>query len=127
MKKSSIFLLLTGDLLALLLVTLFGFQTHETLGTAGWRIFSTFIPLCVAWGLIGYPVGVFRLADASNPRRLWLPVWGMVLAAPMAGWLRGLWLQQPVIPIFVIVIGGFSAVGLLLWRALFLGLQRWMK
>ena len=52
-------------------------------------------------------------------RQLWRPFWAMVLAAPLASWLRGVWLNAPIMPIFVLVLGGFSALGILAWRAVY--------
>jgi ABC-type xylose transport system permease subunit len=43
----------------------------------------------------------------------------MVLAAPMAGWMRGMILNAPILPLFVIILGGVSALGMLVWRGLF--------
>jgi len=43
----------------------------------------------------------------------------MVLAGPMVGWLRGVWLGQVILPIFVVVLGGISALAILAWRAIF--------
>jgi len=119
MKSSSTVWLLIGDIFVLGLVTLYGFASHDELGTAGSRMLTTFIPLVGAWILISPWLGVFKAEYAANPRQLWRPFWAMVLAGPMAAWLRGAWMQRPILPLFVVVLGGVSALALLAWRALY--------
>lgn len=116
--------LIFGDILALGLVTVFGFMSHGMLETAGWRMLTTFIPLMISWFFVGVPAGLFKLDDARDWRKLWMPFWGMVFASPMAAVLRGFWLDSPILPIFVIILGGFSALAILTWRVLFWGLSR---
>lgn len=112
--------LIAGDLVVLLLVTLYGFASHNTLATAGTRLLTTFIPLVVGWALVGPHLGVYDPARSTDPRQLWRPFWGMLLAAPLAVWLRGVLLgMQPILPLLVIVLGGVSALGLLAWRSLY--------
>jgi Protein of unknown function (DUF3054) len=112
-------ILLIGDMFTLLLVTLFGFARHGTMGTAGARMLATFVPLVIAWLLIAPHLHVFQEAVSSDWKELWRPFWAMVLAAPLAAWLRGVWLDAPILPIFVVVLGGVSALALLAWRALY--------
>jgi hypothetical protein len=42
----------------------------------------------------------------------------------MAAVLRGLMLNAPIIPIFAIVLGAASALGMVVWRALYFLLNR---
>ena len=119
MKESRILGVIAGDSITLALVTLVGFATHDELGTAGFRLLTTFIPLLVAWLLVAPHLGVFDPQRLREPLQLWRPFWAMILAAPLAGWLRGAWLNAPVIPIFVAVLGGVSALALLLWRSIY--------
>jgi len=107
-----------GDLLVLALVTLLGFATHGELSTAGPRMLSTFIPLCVAWGLVAPWLGLFTPAIAQDARQLWRPALAAVLAAPLAGWLRGFWLNAPILPVFILVIAAIMALSLVLWRGI---------
>lgn len=115
-----IVILLVGDVVTLGLVTVFGFATHGTFETAGMRMLSTYIPLVVAWLLVAPHLGAFDLQGVKKTRNLWRPFWAMVIAGPMAAWLRGAWLNAPILPIFVVVLGGFSALGLLFWRSIYL-------
>ncbi|HSF82532.1 MAG TPA: DUF3054 domain-containing protein [Anaerolineales bacterium] len=111
--------LILGDIITLGLVTVYGFASHNELGTAGWRILTTFVPLLVAWILISPHLGVFEVARVFDPRQLWRPFWAMVLAGPLAAWIRGAWLNTPIQPVFVLIIGGVSALAILAWRFLF--------
>jgi hypothetical protein len=119
MNGQSRTLLVVGDIVTLVVVTVFGFATHGTLGSAGARILATFVPLLIAWAAVAPFLGVYDLEQARDPRRLWRPLWAMVLAAPLASWLRGVMLGAPILPTFVLVIGGVSALGILAWRSLY--------
>lgn len=119
MKNARIMGVLAGDAITLALVTLAGFATHNELGSAGFRMLTTFIPLLVAWLLLAPHLMVYNPRCYNNPAQLWRPFWAMVLAAPLAGWLRGFWLNAPIIPIFVLVLGGISSLALLAWRSLY--------
>ena len=108
--------LIIGDILTLGTVTLAGFASHGTVGTAGSRMFTTFLPLVAAWFLIAPHLGSYDYQVVINWKEIWRPFWSMVLAAPMAAWLRGLILGAPILPLFVIILGGVSALGILIWR-----------
>jgi hypothetical protein len=115
--------LLVGDALVLAVMTVAGFASHDLLGpegASGPRMLATFFPFFAAWLLIGPHLGVFDRTKVSDARQLWRPFWAMVLAAPLAAWLRGVWLGSPVLPVFVAVVGGLNAVALLVWRTLYL-------
>jgi hypothetical protein len=116
MKMSPVRWMLLGDILVLALVTFFGFASHNELGTAGLRMLSTFIPLVIGWLIIAPYLGVYKPAIIRDPRQLWRPFWAMILSAPMVAWIRGVWLQTPILPIFVVILGGISALALLVWR-----------
>lgn len=111
--------LILGDVLMLGLVTIFGFASHGTLWTASWRMVTTFLPLMISWICLASPARLFNLESAQHGGNLWKPLWGMLFASTMAAVLRGLWLQMPIQPIFVLVLGGVSALAIFLWRSLF--------
>jgi hypothetical protein len=115
--KIRIFLLL-GDALVVGAVTLYGFAAHEELGTAGWRMLTTFLPLLAAWLMIAPHLQVFVPERAADYRQLWRPFLAAWFAAPMAGWLRAIWLGTAVVPVFILVLAGVSSIGLLIWRGL---------
>lgn len=108
--------LIAGDVLAVLVVSIIGFASHNS--AINWRIFTTYLPLLAAWGVIAPWVGVYQPDYANQAGQVWRPVLAAFFAAPMAAWLRGVWLNQPVIPIFVFVLGGSAALGMLIWRLL---------
>ncbi|MGD2158976.1 MAG: DUF3054 domain-containing protein [Anaerolineales bacterium] len=112
-------ILIIGDVLIILLITIMGFASHGTLDTAGGRMLTTFIPFVLAWFLVAPFLGIYDVSQLSQPAQLWRPFWSMVLAAPMGALLRGLWQNRPIIPTFVLVIGGISSLAILAWRAFF--------
>lgn len=113
-------ILLAGDMVTFALVTIFGFATHGTLDSAGMRMLSTFLPVLVAWLLFAPFFGVYQPGMAAEFRNLWRPFLAMVLAAPFAAWLRGVWLGTVILPIFVVVLGGICALAVLAWRGFYL-------
>lgn len=117
-------LLAAGDILVLGLVTVYGFASHNQLDTAGSRMLTTFIPLLLSWFLVSPHLEVFDLQRAAQPRQLWRPFWAMILAAPMAVFIRAVMLNTAVNPIFVVILGGVAALALLAWRFLFLWIVR---
>lgn len=112
--------LLIGDAITLGLVTVIGFASHDRLGTAGLRIMTTYLPLLVAWMLIAPHLKALEVKSAADVHQLWRPVWAMFLTAPLAAFLRSLWLDNPILPVFVIVLGGTSALAILIWRSIYL-------
>ena len=108
--------LIVGDILVLALVTLSGFARHGTLGSAGARMLATFIPLLVGWLAVGPLFGLYHLETIWQPAQLWRPFWAGVVCAPLAGVLRGAWLNAPVLPVFVVVLGGITSIAMLAWR-----------
>jgi hypothetical protein len=119
-RKAQISTLVIGDVVTIALVTGIGFAMHGTLGTAGFRMLTTFVPLLIAWIAVAPFLGAYDPGRAMDAPQLWRPFWAMVLAAPLAGWLRGVWLNAPILWLFVLVLGGFSALGILAWRALYI-------
>ncbi len=119
---------LIGDTLILALVTVIGAAQHNTLGSGMGHLLATFVPMLIAWLLTAPFLGAFDLQKMGNASQLWRPFWAMILAAPLGTLLRGLWLGRPIDPIFVIVIGGISALSLLGWRAVArLYIIRWLR
>ena len=117
--SARVYIILVGDALTLAIVTLFGFASHGTLDTAGSRMLTTFLPLMVAWLLVAPHLRVFDAELAVDAPQLWRPFWAMILAAPLAAWLRGAWLDAPILPVFVLVLGGIAALAILVWRGVF--------
>jgi hypothetical protein len=111
--------LLVGDVVIILLMTLYGFFSHQMLPTVGTRLWSTFVPWVFAWLLVAPNLGAFNKEKVTQPRQLWRPFWAMILASPIGGFLRALWLSENTTPLFVVIFGGFCALGILAWRAIY--------
>jgi hypothetical protein len=113
-------ILILGDLLAIALITVFGFVTH---GEAGLdflpRMAAIYFPLSISWFLLAPALGLFQPETTSGPKQLWRPALVALFAAPLATVLRGLILNAPIIPIFAVVLAVTSALGMVLWRGLY--------
>jgi hypothetical protein len=126
-----------GDALTLLIVTLIGFATHGESNLSFLpRILATFVPLLVAWFLIAYWFGLLtptrpplarhpvranakHLGDVPKAEGVLTAGLAMLFAGPLAIVLRGLILNAPIIPIFAVVLSVISALGMIVWRALY--------
>lgn len=117
--------LILGDLLAMAVVTLIGFATHGAAELSFLpRIAAVYFPLSVSWFLLASPLRLFKREIVSNPRELWRPAFAMLFAASFAAVLRGLILDSSIIPIFAVILSATSALGMFLWRSLYLLLIR---
>ncbi len=113
--------LLAGDGLALAIITLVGFASHgELQASFAGRMLTTFLPLLAGWFLIAPWLGLFDLKVAAAPTQLWRPVLAMLLAAPLTAFLRAAMLNSVVLPLFVVILEGSAAVGMLVWRGVWL-------
>lgn len=110
-------LLLTGDVIAFAIITLIGFSSHEELMiSAASRMLATFFPFLAAWLLTAPWLDLFGWAARSRSTLLWRTPFAAILAAPLGAWLRGLVLSAPILPVFVLVMAGVSALAMTLWR-----------
>ena len=118
-------ILILGDLLAIALITLVGFISHGEAGVSFLpRMAAMFVPLSISWFLLAPALGLFQTDKTSTLGQLWRPALTALFAAPLATVLRGLLLNEPIIPIFAVVLSATSALVLVLWRTLFLVLSR---
>ncbi len=109
-----------GDALALFFATTLGFLSHNYDATTMLtRFFPTFVPWVAAWLLVGAIVKAFDPIRGADPRQLWRPVLGMIISAPLAALLRAVWLQAPIVPVFVAVMAAVTSVAILVWRILY--------
>ena len=121
-------ILILGDILTIALVTFIGFATHGEAGVAFLpRMAAAFFPLVAAWFLLAPWSGLFQDNVIHHARQLWRPGLTALFAAPPAVVLRGLILNAPIIPIFAVVLGVTSAVGMMIWRGLYLVLDQRMQ
>jgi len=113
--------LILGDLLAIFLVTVIGFVTHGEADVSFLpRMAALYFPLSISWFLLAPSLGLFRGETTSHAKQLWRPALAMIFAAPLAAVLRGFILNAPVIPVFAVVLAVTSALGMVIWRGLFL-------
>jgi len=118
-------LLVAGDILAIVIVTVIGFATHGETGTSFLpRMAVIFFPLTIAWFILSPLLGLFQREITQSSKQLWRPILAMFFAAPLAVVIRGLILNAPIIPIFAVVLGATSAFGILIWRGLYFLLNR---
>jgi len=119
------YILTLGDILAILLITLIGFASHGEAGLSFLpRMGAAFFPLVISWFLLAPSLGLFQKQVALDGKQLWRPVLAMVFAASFAVVLRGLILNAPIIPTFAVVLGAMSALGMLVWRGIYVFLYR---
>lgn len=123
--SKAVWLLCAGDILAITITALMGFATHgETDLSFLPRFLAVYFPLTISWFLLAPWFGLFKSEITSNPKKLWRPALAMLFAAPLAGLLRAIILNTVVIPIFVIILGATSALGMILWRGIYFLLNR---
>lgn len=109
-----------GDIVTFGIVTIIGFSSHGELADAGSRMFSTFIPLVIAWIIAAWPIKVLEIDTALQLSQIWKPVWSICLAVPLAALLRACILSfRPIPPIFVLVLILVGITAILIWRILF--------
>jgi hypothetical protein len=121
--KTSILIL--GDILAIAMLTIIGFTTHAEADLSFLpRMAAFFFPLCISWFLLAPALGLFQQETISNPKKLWGPALAGLFAGPFAAVLRGFILNAPIIPIFAAVLAGTAALGMILWRGIFVFLNR---
>jgi hypothetical protein len=114
-QKRSVLIL--GDILTIGILTLIGFATHGETNLAFLpRMSATFFPLVIAWFLLAPWLGLFQDDVIYNARQLWRPALTALFAAPLAAVLRGLVLNAAILPVFALVLGAASAMGMLVWR-----------
>jgi hypothetical protein len=119
------YLLITGDILTIALVTFIGFASHGEAGLSFLpRMGAAFFPLLIAWFILAPAMGLFQRQVTSQYKQLWRPVLAMIFAGSFAAILRGFILNAPVIPTFAAVLSLTSALGILAWRGIFVLLSR---
>ncbi len=114
-------ILIPGDILTIGFVTFIGFATHGEVDiTFLPRMAAAFFPITIAWFLLAPWFGLFQQETASAARQLWRPALVMLFAVPLAAVLRGFILNAAIVPIFALVLGSTSALGMVAWRAFYL-------
>jgi len=108
-------LLIIGDFLTFLIVTLIGFANHNSQFDL-LRVLANWLPLCLAWGMAAPVLGLWNAKQLPLQKSWWRFIWAAILSVPLAVVIRGFILNTPTIGIFVLVMVAFSILGLLIWR-----------
>jgi hypothetical protein len=118
MKK---YILILGDIITIAILTIIGFASHaETDISYIPRMGTTFFPILVSWFLIAPWLGLFNERVISNPKLFWRIPLAMAFAAPLAVILRATLLHSAALPLFALILGGSFALGMLIWRGIYL-------
>jgi len=121
-------LLILGDILVIAILTFIGFATHgETEATFLPRMGTTFFPVLIAWFLIAPWFGLFEEQVITNPKNLWRIALAVLFAAPFAAVLRSVLLHASILPLFVLILGGFNMLGMMIWRWIYILLTQRTK
>jgi len=113
--------IILGDLLTIAILTILGFFSHGEVGIAYVpRMGTTFFPVAVAWFFISPWLGSFDSNVIKNSKLIWRIPLSMLFAAPFAAILRAALLGTTASPLFTLVIGLTNAIGMTVWRALYL-------
>ncbi len=123
MNKKKI--LIIGDILSFAIVTFIGFATHgEADVSYVARMAASFFPLVIAWFLIAPWLGLFDEGITLNFKSLWRILPAMVFVSPLAVILRAVLLHSAAQPLFVLIFGLTNALGILVWRVIYLFIAR---
>ncbi len=134
MKRLYCFILVAGDVLALLLFVAIGQRDHDIVNPenpVGGLLFSASV-FILPWLVVGWLVGAFAIGgdksgdrDAAGPINgraiIWRALNAWLIAAPLAILLRAALFDRPIIPtLFMFVVMGLGGAFVMAWRLLFL-------
>lgn len=102
------------------LATLLGFISHsgESEMSIG-RVAATFVPFTLAWTLVSPWLGAYDPEKLKDIKSIWRPALASLYAAPLGALGRSLVLKTPILVLFVLIMGGVTAVLIVLWRTIF--------
>lgn len=113
-------ILAAGDTLAIAVLTLIGFASHEELAVSFIpRMGATFFPVAISWFVIAPWFGLFQDDYKSGVRLHWRVALAALYASTMAASLRGLILGTDIPPVFIVALGVAAAIGMVIWRWLY--------
>jgi hypothetical protein len=123
MNKKTILIL--GDISTIAILTIIGFVTHgETESADLPRMGSSFLLVAGAWFILAPWFGLFDEQGRINPKLLWRIPLAVLFVAPLVVILRAAILGGLANPIFVFVLGSTNALGLILWRGIYVFITR---
>lgn len=114
-------LLIIGDILVIAILTIVGFAMHDETDLSFIpRMGTTFFPLLIAWFLIAPWFGLFDNQVILNQKNLWRIAVALLFATPFATTLRSAILNNAVLPLFVLILSGSTALGMIAWRWIYI-------
>ncbi len=122
-KKPTLIFLLAGDLLTILLVTLVGISSHNG-QLSFYRIAVNGLPLIIAWLVTAPWFGAYTPEMVTTANKIPQYLLAVIICTPLAAVIRGAILNTPVQTSFVLVLALTTAVGIGLWRGIWLFLNR---
>ncbi len=126
MNKKSILIL--GDVITLATLTVIGFATHGETGLSFLsRMAAAFVPMTFGWFVLAPWLGLFDDTVVTAPKNLFRIPLAMLFAAPLAVILRAAWLNTAGLPIFALALGGANAIGMLVWRGIYIFIAKRMN
>lgn len=126
MNKKSILIL--GDIIAFAILIVIGFATHGETGLSFLpRMAVAFFPVLLGWFVLTPWFGLFDETVISSPKNLLRIPLAMLFIAPFAVIVRGAWLNAPALPLFALIFGGSNALGMMVWRWLYILIARRVK
>lgn len=116
--------LLLGDSGTIIIIVLLGGLFHKTITYNYSSIFITSISWIIGWISLASISRLYNHEYVIKIESVWFSVWVMILASPIAGLIRGVILEKPIIPVFVGVLGGVLAISMFFWRLLYMNLNK---
>ncbi|MEN8113267.1 MAG: DUF3054 domain-containing protein [Actinomycetota bacterium] len=105
-----------GDIVALIVLTIVGFASHDTLGETT-RLIVTTLGALAGWALIAPWFGAFSTDVLTKPAHVWRIALAWIVTAPFALFLRGWILGIEVSTTFILTTIAINGLALILWRA----------
>lgn len=127
LPRWEIIALVLGDILAVLIFVIIGRLSHRMVSAEGnlLAIINTGIPFAIAWVLVGIATGQYRPAALHPVMNIILrTLLTGVLASPLGGFLRSVWLGEALILSFLLVATSFSTLTVGIYRLLWARLRK---
>ena len=87
------------------------------------RMGAAFFPLMISWFFLAPALGLFQKQTVIKTKKSLASSLAMIFAALIRCRLTRTILNAPIIPIFALVLGATSALGMLVWRGIYLFLN----
>ncbi len=112
------YILIIGDIIAFIILTYVGFAFHGGIDLP--RFFALLLPLLAAWFLLIPRFDLLNQEIIKQVKNLYLVAFAMLFVIPLAIAVRGYILNMPTLPIFVLAMYAANALGMLIWRFIYI-------